>query len=282
MPSGTLLAQSVVWGVFVGALYGLIGLGLSLSWGYLRQINLAHFGLAFLSAYLTYQLVGVAGLPVALAVCLIVPLFFLAGMAMQFVFSRFAVSEFASLLVTFGVAVIIESMIQWFWTADFRKLQLPHTPSFKLGPVFIPGIEATMVLVAIGLSVATWAWLHYTFAGKAMRASAESPPIAAAFGVDHRRLALVLSGAAAAFAAVAGIFLAMIFTLSPAQIFSWIGVIFAVVILGGLGNPLGVLAAGLAIGVSESITMAVTEPTWAPLVSFTLLIGVLLLRPDRV
>jgi len=138
-----------------------------------------------------------------------------------------------------------------------------------------------MFLVAALLSVATWAWLTFTYTGKALRASAENPGIAAAFGVDHRRLALLLSGLSAAFAGVAGTFIAMVSTLFPAQIFAWMGVVFAVVILGGLGNPLGVLAAGLAIGISESVTMAVTEPTWAPLVSFTLLIIVLLLRPGR-
>ena len=106
--------------------------------------------------------------------------------------------------------------------------------------------------------------------------------LGAAFGVDHRRLGLLLSGLAAAFAGVAGAFIAMIYTLFPAQIFTWVGVIFAVVILGGLGNPLGALIAGLVVGVSESLTMALTEPAWAPLVSFSLLILVLVLRPDRI
>jgi len=282
MPSATLLGQAVLSGLFTGGLYGLLGLGLSLSWGYLRLINLAHFALAFLGAYLVYQLVGAAGMPVILATLLVVPGFFLLGVLMQLLFERFAVGEFASLLVTFGIAVIIEAGIQWFWTADLLKLQLAHgTTSLRLGPLYMPVIDALMFLVAALLSVATWAWLAFTYTGKALRASAENPSIAAAFGVDHRRLALLLSGLSAAFAGIAGAFIAMVSTLFPAQIFAWMGVVFAVVILGGLGNPLGVLAAGLAIGVSESVTMAVTEPTWAPLVSFTLLIIVLLLRPGR-
>jgi len=115
-----------------------------------------------------------------------------------------------------------------------------------------------------------------------MRASAEDPQMAAAFGIDHRRLALLLAGVSAASAGVAGVFLALVYTLSPAQIYTWIGVVFAAVIIGGLGNPLGPLVAGIAIGVSEALTMAVTAPAWAPLVSFTLLILVLLLRPGRI
>jgi branched-chain amino acid transport system permease protein len=118
--------------------------------------------------------------------------------------------------------------------------------------------------------------------GKGLRACAEDPEIAAAFGVNRRRLALVLSGLGAAFAGVAGAFVALVYTLAPAQIYAWIGVVFAAVILGGLGNPLGPLVAGIVIGVSEAVTMALTAPAWAPLVSFTLLILLLLLRPDRV
>lgn len=283
MPSATLLAQSLLSGIFIGGLYGLLGLGLSLSWGYLRLINLAHFALAFLGAYLTYQLAGVAGMPLALVLLIVVPTFFVLGIAMQLLFARFSVGEFGSLLVTFGMTVIIESVIQWFWTADMRKLQLEAGPaSLQVAGVFVPVGEALMFVVAAALSLATWASLRFTYAGKALRASAENPDIAAAFGIDHRRLALLLSGVAAAYAGVAGTFIALLYTLSPAQIFAWMGVVFAVVILGGLGNPLGVLVAGLVIGVSESVTMAVIAPTWAPLVSFTLLILVLVLRPDRI
>lgn len=283
MPSATLLGQSLLSGIFIGGLYALLGLGLSLSWGYLRLINLAHFALAFLGAYLVFQLAGVAGFTVVAAVLVVVPAFFVLGVAMQVMFARFEVAEFASLLVTFGIAIIVESAIQWFWTADLRKFQFEFgTVSIQVGSLFVPVVEAIMFLVAAALSVGTWVFLRFTLVGKALRASAENPDIAAAFGVDHRRLALMLSGFATALAAVAGAFIAMAYTLSPAQMFSWMGVVFAVVILGGLGNPLGVLAAGLVIGVSESLTMALTAPTWAPLVSFTLLIAVLVLRPDRI
>lgn len=283
MPSATLLGQSLLSGIFIGGLYALLGLGLSLSWGYLKLINLAHFALAFLGAYLTFQFAEVAGMPIVVAVLIIVPSFFVLGMAMQMLFARFAVGEFASLLVTFGLTIIVESAIQWFWTADLRKFQFEFgTTSLQVGSLFIPVIEALMFLVAAALSIGTWAVLRFTLVGKALRASAENPDIAASFGVDHRRLALLLSGTAAAFAGVAGAFIAMSYTLSPSQMFAWMGVVFAVVILGGLGNPLGVLAAGLVIGISESLTMAVTAPTWAPLVSFTILILVLVLRPDRI
>lgn len=282
LPSFNLLAQSILSGIFIGALYGLLGLGLSLSWGMLRQINLAHFALAFLGAYLTYQLGASFHMDPMLTLAVIVPSFFLLGVAMQWVFARFAISAFNSMLVTFGVTVIIESLIQWIWTADYRKLESDYAVmKFKIGSLYVPVPELFTLLVAIALSLATWAALRYTDLGRAMRAAAEDAPIAAAFGVNERGLALLLSGLSAAFAGIAGMCLALSFTLAPSQIYAWVGVVFAAVIIGGLGNPIGPLVAGIVIGVSEAVTMALTAPAWAPLVSFSLLILVLLLRPEK-
>ena len=279
MPSLTLLGQSVLGGIFVGSLYGLLGLGLSLSWGMLRQINLAHFALAFLGAYLTYQLAGVGGMNPLLTLVVIVPAFFVFGVCLHALLSRFAISPFNSLLVTFGLTVMIESLIQSLWTADYRRLDSAYSlMKFKVGSLYVPFPELLTLLLAILLSGATWAVLRYTDLGKAMRAAAEDGPIAAAFGVNERRLALLLSGFSAALAGVAGLCLALSYTLAPSQIYAWIGVVFAAVMIGGLGNPLGPLVAGVVIGVSEAVTMALTAPAWAPLVSFTLLILVLLTR----
>src|SRR5438094_1309340 len=115
LPSGTLLAQSALSGLFIGALYGLLGLGLSLSWGLLRQINLAHFALAFLGAYLCYQLSSVGGMDPLATLVIILPGFFALGVLLQWFFARFAIGTFNSLLVTFGLTVIVESVIQSIW-----------------------------------------------------------------------------------------------------------------------------------------------------------------------
>ncbi len=279
LPSFTLLGQAILSGIFIGALYGLMGLGLSLSWGMLRQINLAHFALAFLGAYLTYQLTAAGGLDPLLTLALIAPCFFAFGVLMHWLLARFAISPFNSLLVTFGLTVIIESLIQWIWTADQRIMDSAYGAlKFKIGALYVPFPELLTLIMAVALSLCTWAALRYTDLGKAMRAAAEDAPIAAAFGVNERALSLLLSGYSAALAGVAGVCLALSFTLAPSQIYAWIGVVFAAVMIGGLGNPLGPLAAGIVIGVSEALTMALTAPAWAPLVSFSLLIVVLLVR----
>ena len=280
MPSMTLLTQALISGLLAGGLYGLMGMGLSLSWGLLRLVNLSHFALAVLGAYITYQLGADFNLAPGFSLFLIAPSFFLFGVGLHWVFKKFKVNEFGSLLVTFGVAVLLETLIQWFWTADFRRFESPWgTVSYQVGPIYIPLLETLACLTAMFLSGLTWLWLNQTYIGKALRASAQDPEIAAAFGVNHARQSYVLSGICSAYAGVAGVFIALITTLSPSQIWSWLGVIFAVVIIGRLGNPLGALIAGVAIGACEGLAMAVFNPAWAPMVSFSLLIIVLIWQP---
>ena len=281
MPSLGLLGQSLLSGIFVGALYGLLGLGLSLAWGLLGQINHAHFALAMLGAYLTYQLAS-AGLDPFLTLAVILPAFFALGMALHWLFARFAVSAFNSLLITFGLTVIIEAGIQWIWSADFRRLESHYIDvRWRVVGLYVPLPELLTLVLAVALALGLWAALRYTDFGKAIRASAEDATMAQAFGVNARALALLLSGISAALAGVAGLCIALSYTLAPSQIYAWVGVVFAVVMLGGLGSALGPLIAGIAIGVSEAITMALTAPSWAPLVSFSLLIALLVLRPEK-
>ncbi|HUQ75636.1 MAG TPA: branched-chain amino acid ABC transporter permease [Burkholderiales bacterium] len=280
MPSATLLGQSILSGVFIGALYGLLGLGLSLSWGMLRQVNLAHFALAFLGGYLTFQLSNRLDPFVTLAVT--VPLFFLAGVALHWFLSRYAADTLNTLLVTFGLTSIIEAGIHWFWTADFHRMDSVYANMrWKAGIFYIPLPEVVTLGFALLLCGAMWAALRFTDFGRAARAMTEDAAMAAAFGVNEKRLGYVISGLASAFAAVAGVCLALSHTLAPVQIYAWMGVVFAAVMIGGLGSALGPLLAGLLIGVSEAITMAVTAPTWAPLVSFSLLIAIIVLRPAK-
>jgi branched-chain amino acid transport system permease protein len=281
-PSFNLLMQSVLSGVFIGALYGLIGLGLGLTWGLLRQINLSHFGLVFLAAYLSYQMATAGQIDPMWALLILPPAFFLFGALMQWTLSKFAITPFNSLLATFGLTVVLESIIQGIWTADFRRLESDYTSmKFKVFGLFVPVPELITFGLAVGMAVLIWAVMRYTDLGKALRAMAEDGPIAAAFGINQKGLSLFLAGLCAALAAIAGVCLALTFTLAPSQIFAWVGVVFAAVMLGGLGSPLGPLVAGIIIGVSEAITMAVASPSWAPIVSFSLLIFMLLLRPGK-
>lgn len=281
MPSWTLLGQALISGVLIGGIYGLLGLGLTLSWGLLHLINIAYFGLAFLGAYLTFELGAKRGIPPWYAAAIIVPAFFFLGATIHWVLARLRVAGLVSLLVTFSLIVIIETVIHLIWTADFQRYEHHYLKdSLRVGKFFIPTMELLAFLVAVAIAVATWAWLRWSYFGKAVRAAAQDPAMASAFGIDHKRNALIISGICAASAAVAGVFIALATAnLAPTQMFAWFGVVFAVVIIGGLGNPLGALVAGVLIGVAEAVATAIVAPAWAPVVAFSLLILLLIWQP---
>jgi len=282
LPSFNLLAQSILSGIFIGSLYGLIGLGLGLTWGLLRQINLAHFGWVFLSSYLSYHMASSMGIDPLLTLLILPPFFFVIGAAMQWVLAKFAITPFNSLLVTFGITIIIESGIQAVWTADFRRLETHYNDmKFTFAGLYFPVPELITLALSVSIAMAIWAFMRFTDWGKALRAMSEDAAVASAFGINQKVLSLLLAGLCAALAAVAGVCLALTFTLTPSQIFLWVGVVFACVMLGGLGSAIGPLIAGIIIGVSEAITMAVASPSWAPIVSFSLLIVMLLFRPGK-
>src|SRR4029079_16360823 len=162
---------------------------------------------------------------------------------------------------TFSFAVILEVAIQLYWTADFRRYETEYaTRSLKAGPFYIPILELILCLVAGLLAWGTWLWLRRTYVGKALRAAAEDPGIAAAYGGDHKKLAYLLSGIGAAYAGIAGAFIALIATTAPAQIWTYLGVVFAVMTIGRLGNPLGALLAGPLIRARGSRAMAGLGP----------------------
>jgi len=121
MPSLTLLGQSLVAGVLIGGLYGLLALGLTLSWGLLHLVNIGYFALAFLAAYFTYHLGTAYHLAPWYAVLIIIPLFFVAGVALHGFLARFRVAHLTSLVVTFGLIVIIEAAIQLVWTMPVTR-----------------------------------------------------------------------------------------------------------------------------------------------------------------
>ena len=246
----------------------------------LRLVNLGHFAIALLGAYLTWWMGTALAIAPWWAGLMIIAAFFIYGIGLHWVFMRFGVTEMQSMLITFAFAVIVESTLQFLWTADFRRYEtMWGTQSWVIGSLYVPKLSLIAFVVAGALAVATWAWLRYTYVGRALRACAEDAPIATAYGINHRALSFLLSGLCAAYAGVAGVFIALIATLAPSQIWAWVGVVFAVVIIGRLGNPIGALVGGVFIGVCEALTMAVINPSWAPLVSFSVLIAFLLFRP---
>lgn len=282
----SLLTQAIVSGLLAGGLYAMMSLGLSLSWGVLKIINLAHFSFILLSAYITYQLSASFGIDPFLAILVCVPLFVLAGMGLQWFFDRFRVSEFESLLLTFGLFIIFESLMSTIWTADFRRLDTEQNPyqslSVWIGDVALPIPPLSAFVVAVVVAFAVRYLLDRTDFGRAVRALSQDRQVARAFGIDPHRVAMRLAGLAAGFASLAGVFIAMSQALFPGLAVEWFGIIFSVVILGGLGSTLGTLIAAIIIGLVGAVATVLAGPPMAPLAIFLVLIATLLFRPEGI
>jgi branched-chain amino acid transport system permease protein len=276
--------QAALTGVLIGGLYALMAAGLSVTWGVLRVINLAHFAMILVGAYLTFQVATSWGIDPLLTIAVTVPAMFVAGAVLQWVFDVLGISEFTSLLLSFGLLIVVVQTVSKVWSADFQRMTGEVNPyatrSISLGRLIFP----VTTLLAFGLAVVVIAGGHLilrrTFVGRAMRAFAQDRTIAAAFGIDHRRIGLLLAGAAGATAAVAGMLFALSNSLTPATAYEWFGTVFAVVILGGIGHVVGTLVAGVLVGVISGVVSVLVSPSAAPFVLFSLIVLALLLRPQ--
>jgi branched-chain amino acid transport system permease protein len=260
-----------------------MAIGLSMTWGMLKVINLAHFGFILLSAYLTYAVTTELGLDPLLSIVITAPTMFVIGAAMQWGFQRFRVGEFNSLLISFGVLIMLVQTISNVWTADFRRLSSAVNPygggAMTIGPLAFPMPTLLAFAAAVAVVIVVHLALERTFTGRAVRAFAEDPPIAAAFGIDHRRVGMLLSGAAGVSAAIAGTLFAIGGSMTPSTALEWVGLVFAVVILGGIGNVIGTLMAGALVGIVAGLVTVLWSPSAAPLVVFSMVVLALIFRP---
>jgi branched-chain amino acid transport system permease protein len=279
-----IVTQTLVTGTLLAGLYAIFALGLSLQWGLLHTINFAHFGFVFLSAYVTYELATTAGWDPLTAVLVTAPLGALLGVALQLFVTTFKIDVFGTLIVTFALFLVFEAAMTMQWTSDLVRIPLEQNTyfvsSFRIGPFTFPQVGVMAVVSAIVACGAVWWMLNRTHAGKGMRAFVEDPEMASAFGVNYRRLALLVAVIAGATTGITGTIIGIQFVLTPTAAEVWIAVIFAVVLLGGLANPIGVIGAALIIGMVESFTRQFADPAMARLMALVVLAVVLVFRPD--
>jgi branched-chain amino acid transport system permease protein len=276
--------QAALSGALIGGLYALMAAGLSVTWGALRVINLAHFGLILLGAYATYHLTTAWGLDPVLTLVVSAPALFVVGAALQWAYDRLKIVEFNSLLVSFGLLMITIEVATQIWTADFLQIAPaanPHgTSALHLGPVALPTSRLVAVAFALVLIGGAHLAVQRSFAGRGLRAFAQDRTVAASFGIDHRRLGMVVGGLAGVSAAVAGMVFSLGNTIAPSHAYEWFGTVFAVVILGGIGNLLGSLFAGLGVGAFSAVVSVLWDPSYEPFVLFGAIILALILRPQ--
>jgi branched-chain amino acid transport system permease protein len=284
VPSTSLLLQGLVLGILTGGVYALLASGLTLYFGVMRVVQIAHPAFLFLAAYLTYFLFTFLRVDPLLSILVTVPLFFVLGVVIQrLLLSRLRPDSFTmmSVLLTFAFALLIEGMLGVVATGSFRSVNVDYaTRSFELGTVRLPYDRLIGFAVAAATLALLFAVLRYSRYGQALRATIQHREAARLVGVDTDRIAAVGFGLGLATAAVGGAVLALITTFFPAAHWGWIARLMAIIVVGGLGSVSGAALAAVLLGIIESLVLVTLDATWAALVFYAFLFLTLVFRPQ--
>lgn len=281
VPIQALLGQLLV-GLINGSFYAMLSLGLAIIFGLLRIINFAHGALYMLGAFVGYLMLAHLGIGYWLALILSPLVVGLFGVVVErLALSRlYSVDPLYGLLFTFGLALVIEGGFRYYFGVSGQPYPTPPALAggTNLGFMFLPNYRAWVVVASIVVCTATWYLIERTKLGSYLRAATESPTLVQAFGVNVPLLLTFTYGLGCALAALAGIMAAPVYQVSPLMGSNIIIVVFAVVVVGGMGSILGAILTGYALGLVEGLTK-VFYPEASNIVIFVIMAIVLLVRP---
>ena len=281
IPPQALFGQ-VFLGLINGSFYAMLSLGLAVIFGMLNVINFAHGALYMTGAFAAYFLLEYAGIgywPALILAPLIVAAF---GIVIEkTMLSRlYRLDHLYGLLLTFGLALIIEGMFQHWYGVSGQPYMTPSAlmGGYNLGFMFLPAYRGWVVVASIVICFATWFLIERTRLGAYLRAGTENPVLLRAFGINVPLMMTLTYGFGAALAALAGVLAAPIYSVNPLMGSNLIIVVFAVVVIGGMGSILGAIVSGFGLGVIEGLTK-VFYPEASNIVIFVVMAIVLLLKP---
>jgi branched-chain amino acid transport system permease protein len=285
-----LLLEAVLFGILLGGFYAAVSMGLSVSFGLLDVPNVAHPAIMVLGSYCTYVVVSKFGLDPIVAGLALTPLFFILGMAIyRFYYELFErrggrEAGVRGIAFFFGFALIIEVGLILVFGVDQRMVEAPYIGKSidTFHDIRIPLRTLTVFAVAVVLTIALTLYMSNTFTGRAIKAVAQDEAALRLMGANPVRIKQWAFGIATAASVIAGAMLIIVGPVEPGMDRVYIGRTFAVVVLAGLGSMTGTVIAGLILGISESIVLMhpVLGASWAPAVSFLLLLVMLGVRPQ--
>ncbi|MFC3206056.1 branched-chain amino acid ABC transporter permease [Aquamicrobium soli] len=281
IPLQAFLGQLLV-GLINGSFYAMLSLGLAIIFGMLQIINFAHGAQYMLGAFVGYLLLvnfGIGYWPALILVPVLVGLF---GMVLErLAISRlYGVDPLYGLLFTFGLALVLEGVFRYYYGVSGNPYSVPPLLSggMNLGFMFLPIYRGWVVVASLIVCFGTWALIEKTRLGSYLRAATENPQLVQAFGVNVPLLLTLTYGLGSALAGLAGILAAPVYQVSPLMGSDLIIVVFAVVVVGGMGSILGAIVTGYTLGLAEGLTK-VFYPEASNLVVFVIMVIVLLVRP---
>ena len=285
MFSVDLLLNALVAGVLLGGFYAAVSLGLTVSFGQLNIVNIAHPAFVILGSYIAYMCNSRWGFDPILVGFAFTPVFFLIGAGLYRIyyesFERKDDEELRGLAFFFGVMFIIEVGLILVYGVDFRSVQAPYVgQNWKIGAVGVPTRMLVPFCVSLVMFGAVYLYMSRTFNGRAIMAVAQDRLALQLMGADPVRIKQLGFGISLATAAVAGALLIIIIPVEPSVGRLYIGQVFAIAVLAGLGSIPGTLVAALVLGIAESVVSTFFGPSWAPAVAFGILLLALAFRPQ--
>jgi branched-chain amino acid transport system permease protein len=281
------IVHNLIFGLFIGSNYGVAAAGLSLVFGVLRVLNVAHGELLMLGGYTSFWMFNLFGIDPFVSVLISAPLMFLLGLVLHrglFVFVERLEEEPRiknSLLVSFGLGLVLQNLAQWLFTADERSVNTAYAGGSMIlfGLVFPYTRLASLAMGCLAI-LALDQVLRRTFIGKAIRATAEDWRAAALAGIDIRRTYLITFAVGAALAGVAGSLVSIGSSIAPTLGAAWTLKALVVIVLAGMGSIFGAFAAGLLLGAAEAVSTYAFGSVWREVVGLVLFLLVLLIRPQ--
>jgi branched-chain amino acid transport system permease protein len=275
--------DTIIQGVLLGGLYALFAAGLSLIFGIMRLVNLAHGDLIILAAYILLSLTASWGIGLVPAVAIAALALFAFGFALQyFVFNRtLRIGILPPLIVTFGLSIVIQNGLLEAYSADSRRLSAGalETASFSIEGALNIGVMPLLTFASAVLAICALNILFYrTSIGRAFRATSDDPEIVQLMGVDNRRIYALAMGVAMVVATIAALFLGLRATFDPTVGPARLLYAFEAVIIGGLGSLWGTLAGGIIIGLAQTIGAKI-NPEWQVLAGHLAFLGILMIWP---
>jgi branched-chain amino acid transport system permease protein len=275
--------QTLILGLLVGGVYALLASGLTLIFGVMNVINIAHGAFLILAAFLTYSIWTATGLDPLVVILITTPTMFVFGWLLyQTTVGRIRRAPVAaSVLLTFGLALVLEGLMGSIWGNTSHSVRPAYfNESFSIGEVFLPKAQVFGGAVALVVLASLYLFLTRTWTGRAIRASAVNPQGAELVGVRIGGVAALTFGIGVASAGAGGSIVSVLYPFLPGSHYQWIARLLGIIVLGGMGSLPGALVGALLLGVAEAMTVTYVSPAWATAVPYLFVFVILLLRPQ--
>ena len=282
-----LFINALIAGVMLGGFYVAVTIGISIAFGILDIVNIAHVAFIILGAYIAYILNSLYGIDPILVSIIMLPVFYALGTAVYQVyyvsFEKRGQEALRGLAFFFGLLFITEVGLILVFGVDYRYVQAPYIgPSFRIGDADFPLRMLVPCVIALVMFGLLQLFLSKTYIGRAIMAVSQDPLALRLMSVDPIRIKRIAFGISVATAAVAGALLIIIQPVEPSVGREFIGRVFAIAVLGGLGSLPGTVIGAMLLGIMESFTATFYGPSWAPAVSFGFLLLTLAFRPQGI